>query len=56
MGSALAAAVAALVVPLFVTDSAIRISEVAAAPETPQAGVPLVVSARIRSRRCAGST
>ena len=55
MGSALAAAVAALVVPLFGTDSAIRISEVAAAPATPQAGVPLVVSARIQFEGTPGS-
>ncbi len=47
MGSALAAAVAALVVPFLTEDSTIRISEIAAAPATPQAGAPLVVSARI---------
>jgi len=48
MGSALAAAVAALVVPFLTEDSTIRISEIAAAPTTPQAGAPLVVSARIQ--------
>jgi hypothetical protein len=48
MGSALAAAaVAALVVPFAADDSTIRMSELAAAPASPQAGAPLVVTARI---------
>jgi hypothetical protein len=48
MGNVLAAAVAALVLPLVGQDSTIRISDLAAAPATPQAGAPLVVSARIQ--------
>ena len=48
MGIVLAAALAALLLPLQGEDSTIRISDVAAAPATPQAGAPLVVSARIQ--------